>query len=728
MTTLAVAFGLMLHVLFWGAGLAMLAMPGRWRRFWPVLVAPAGLALQSLVVWVGARANLRGTDSYGWASEVLPVVLLAVAVRSRGLRRGLVDLGRFGLVFAAMAACLGALALSLVLAAKGLTTVSLGSCDAADYAAGARVLQEFARTDREGFLGLAEVVRVLSVDNFFDFWLRLNHFTPSALIALNGSILHCAPHELTSLMTAVLLASSLPVVFLIARVVLRYSGGISLGVVVLYAFSPVVWYAFAHVAMGQLLASQGIAVLTWAGISLWRGRLTIKRALAWSGVLAIGYAVLLGSYNFILLVCLVPALAYAGGLAVWHGDWARFGRWLAAMLAPLIVCGIVFAERIAGLGERFTLLRTYDFGWPIPALTPEGWLGMVQGPDLRAWTLVGVRWVLTAIVLTALAVAVARAVRQRRRSLWTVACLSLPVLVGYVFLQVRGVRLNTNASYDAYKLLAVFYPEVLAALCWWVTLRWSRRLSEWLGVVALGALVLGGNLVGTGMMFYHLGNAPLVVDGELRQLRKIERMPEVTSVNMLLPDMWSRLWANAFLLRKAQFFPTHTYEGRLNTPLRGEWNLNEGLISLQLPAGASKQITPHYTLVRANASTSVQAGFGRGWHPEERLSNGERWRWSQGDATIFIENPQGRPLVVVCTLDARSLEPCEIELQTGGRGVGTKHVLFGPDRKKQRLRPITLPPGRSEFILHSVQAPKILPGDSRALGLCVYGLTLEVRE
>ncbi len=728
MMTLAVAFGVMIHVLFWGAGLAMLAMPGRWRRFWPVLVAPAGFVLQSLVVWAGAHANLRGTDSYGWASELLPVTLLAVAIGRRGLRNAVADLGRFGLVFAAMAACLGALALSLALAAKGLTTVSLGSCDAADYAAGARVLQEFARTDREGFLGLTEVVRVMSTDNFFDFWLRLNHFTPSALIALNGSIFHCAPHELTSLMTAVLLASSLPVVFLIARGVLRYSSGISLGIAVLYAFSPVVWYAFAHVAMGQLLASQGIAVLTWAGISLWRGRLTIRRALAWSGVLAIGYAVLLGSYNFILLVCLVPALAYAGGLAAWHGDWARFGRWLAAMLAPLLVCGIVMAERVAGLAERFTLLRTYDFGWRIPAFTPEGWLGMVQGPDLRAWAFGGVRWMLTAIVLTALGVAVARAVRQRRRSLWTAACLSLPVLAGYVFLQVRGARLNTNASYDAYKLLAVFYPEVLAALCWWVTLRWSRRLSEWLGVVSLGALVLAANLVGTGMIFYHLANAPLVVDGELRQLRKIERMPEVTSVNLLLPDMWSRLWANAFLLRKAQFFPTHTYEGRLNTPLRGEWNLSSGLISLQLPGVASKQITPHYALVRANAPTSVRADFGRGWHPEERLSNGERWRWSEGDATVQIDNPRDRPLTLVCTLDARSVESREVGLGNAGAMAGAERVRFGAGRTKQQLAPILVPPGRSELTLHSVQPPTMLPGDSRALGLCVYGFAIEVRE
>ena len=46
---------------------------------------------------------------------------------------------------------------------------------------------------RTGFLGLTEVVRVMSVDNFFDYWLRLNHFTPSALIALKSSVLGREP-------------------------------------------------------------------------------------------------------------------------------------------------------------------------------------------------------------------------------------------------------------------------------------------------------------------------------------------------------------------------------------------------------------------------------------------------------------------------------------------------------------------------------------------------------
>src|SRR5476651_2420829 len=118
----AVAFGLLLHVLFWGAGLAVLAMPRPWRRFWPVLALPAGFALQSLVVWLGAYANLRGTNSYGWASEAVPAVLLAVALFRRGAQQVVSDVSRFGVLAAVMAGCLALVVLPMAIASRGLTT------------------------------------------------------------------------------------------------------------------------------------------------------------------------------------------------------------------------------------------------------------------------------------------------------------------------------------------------------------------------------------------------------------------------------------------------------------------------------------------------------------------------------------------------------------------------------------------------------------------------------
>ncbi len=165
----------------------MVAMPKPWRKFWPLLAPASGLFLQSVVVWLGAYLGFKGTNAYAWPSEIVPLVLLAIGLRIKS-QSFLKDILRVSAVFVVMAGALFCAVRPMTKAAPGLTTISLGSCDAADYAGGARALMEFARSDRTGFLGLSEVVRVMSVDNFSDYFLKLNHFTPSALIAFNGTI------------------------------------------------------------------------------------------------------------------------------------------------------------------------------------------------------------------------------------------------------------------------------------------------------------------------------------------------------------------------------------------------------------------------------------------------------------------------------------------------------------------------------------------------------------
>lgn len=722
-----VAYALLLHLLFWGAGAAMLAMPRPWRRFWPVLILPAGLALQSAVVWWGAQAGLPGALSYAGWSELLPGSLLALGLWRRGWRPVVIDLGRFGVVGAAVAGCLALFVLPLALASPGLTTISLGSCDAADYAAGARVLLEFPKSARDGFLGLTEVVRVMSVDNFFDYWLRLNHFTPSALLALNGAVLACAPHELVTLLTMLLAVGLIPVVFWTSRALFGYSGGVSVIVAALAGISPIFWYAVAHVAPGQLLAAAAVALLTWAGIALWRGPLSVRRGWEFAPVLGLGYWLVLGSYNFFVLVCLVPAVAYAGGLACWRRQWGRLACWAGLVLAPLVGCGLLFAGRVTGLAERLALLQTYDFGWPVPALTTEGWLGMVRGPDLAPWDAYGLRWLLAGAIVGLLAWAFLRAAQQRRPAAWLAVAVAVPIVLAYLWLEARAVRLGTNASYDAYKLFAVFYPLLLPAFCWWVTLRRSRRLWEWLLVCGVALVVVAFNLVACGMFIVHLSRPPLLVDGDLRQLRRIEAMPDVASVNLRVPDMWSRLWASSFLLRKPHYFPTHTYEGRLNTPLRGDWDLEGGIVAIELPAGARREIGPRFALVDRRAPSFVRVDPGEGWHVEEHdPRGGGRWQWTRGRAALRVENPHPYPLALAIALDGWAAKPRTVTLGREGRPA-LLSAAVGPERARIEFPALLAPPGESTLILETPGAPDRVPGDPRPFGVSVFRLHVTPR-
>ncbi|MEO6873767.1 MAG: hypothetical protein ABI222_02985, partial [Opitutaceae bacterium] len=502
MIYVVVSFGLLLHILFWGVGLALLITPARWKKFWPIWVAPCGVLLQSAVVWIGAHTTLAGTDVYARWSEGLAVGLLVVGLICRGGRQSLRDLRRFSPLGVLMAICLLLLTFPLARPAHILTTVSLGSCDAADYAAGARVFQEFSSKDRSGFLGLTEVVQVASANNFFDFWLRLNHFTPSALIAFNDSVFGLEPHETTGVLTVVLLVLVLPMVYWLARSTAGFGRGASGWLTFIYAISPITGYAVYNVAPGQIIAALAIALLTWAGVALWRDPQPDRRGWVYGGLLFVAFGLIWGAYNFIVIVCLVPVVGAVAGWALKGKRFQKLSWWMVWVLLPLGLSALFFFARAAGLIERFQLFQQYDFGWKIPLLRPEGWLGMLSG--LGPHPLGEFRGVWSAVLGTVTLLLLVGAgwlsVARRGRQVWMVVAFLLPVMGGYAYLEWRGIHLGNNASYDAYKLFSVFYPVLLVAFCYWLV--WLKARSSLLRGLALAmvTLVTALNLRGAYLM------------------------------------------------------------------------------------------------------------------------------------------------------------------------------------------------------------------------------------
>jgi len=104
------------------------------------------------------------------------------------------------------------------------------------------------------------------------------------------------------------------------------------------------------------------------------------------------------------------------------------------------------------------------------------------------------------------------------------------------------------------------------------------------------------------------------VNQSLRQLQFIEQRPGIDSVNVLTGDVWSRLWANAMLLHKAQYFSRDTFEGRRATPLRGRYDLVGRVCRFErhpaITAGVSPR--PFFTLMDTRAANFfARAGRGR---------------------------------------------------------------------------------------------------------------------
>ncbi len=709
----------LLHTYFWGTGLALLALPRWGRRWWWVFAPGFGLALQSLVVWAGAHTTLAGTQAYAWPSELIPLGLLGLVWRRlKELRRSVGGMAGAVGVLALMLAAGWLLLSPMANAARRPTSLSLGSCDAADYAAGARVLQEFARQDHSGFLGLPEVTRVRSVDYFFDFWLKLNHFTPSALIAHNGTILAARPHELTSLTGVVLALCNVPLMLFLARVALGLRGGPLVCLTGMMAFSPMQTYAVHHTALGQLLAAHGIMLLTIAIL----GAVRWQRPWALAAPVLAGFCLIAGAYNLVLPICLVPA---GGWLVVQAGlqrDWRVFARVSVMLLAMLVASATILWTRFAGLVERFSLLEQYNFGWPIPRLTPEGWFGLVSDAALNPWPR-PVYDVLLAVVIAGWLGGIGLLWRRQRARAWVAVMFVVPVAAGWAILN-HETQLRPNASYDAYKFLAIFQGELLIGLGgWYVAMQsrsgWGRLLPRVLAVV-----MLLGNLAVAAQFRRSMAQAPLQVDQSLLDIRRIEADPRIGSLNIRVEDFWARMWANTFLLRKPQYFVTHSYEGRLDTPLRGEWDLSDSLVHV-LPVATADHIivNERFHLTRVGPSSQLRVSFADGWHELERDTH-SHWRWTSQEARLVVTNPAHSPRRIRLEIKAQAITPRRLLVQYDGVQLGSRSVGLGVGTFD--FGEILLPPGESVLTLQSTEPARLLEtGDTRQLSVAVHKISLQ---
>lgn len=716
--------GWMLHILFWGIGLALWTLPRRWRPFWPFCAPVAGLGLQSTVVWWAAHTPLRGAGTYAIISLLIPAALLGTAAWRDGPRSFCRTLGRVGRWWAV--ALLMILILALATApfaarSRALTSPALTSCDAADYAGGAYLLRDFAGSDRTGYLGVPEGLRTLSVDNYFDFWLRLNHFTPSALIALHAAATGWQPYQLTSLLGAVLLALSLPGVFWLARSAFRFGPAPSLAVTAVYGCSPIVGYAVAQVALGQLLAAPAVALLLWAGWQAWRGS-GKRRALApYAGTLVLGEGLLLCSYNFFILFAFVPMVAFAGAQCRWR----RAGRWAALLGLTLLGAALLFPERVVYLAERFYLFNKTAFGWPMPGFFPAGWFGDFADVKLQADGAALALIFAGACLATFLwAWAVHAARRSRRGGLalaWT-----LPIFAGYYLLLWKDARNHDNASYDAFKLFAVFYPGTLISLCLWLQPPAGTRQIARVGVALLWLIALGVNVGGSLRYRAAMSQTALWVPRGLVELEAVDAMPEVGSLNMMLENNWDVLWACAFLLHKPQYFPYTAYEAQHSSPLQGEWDLRDRYLEI-VPGEArdSRAINGQYGLVNRRAPDFAEATWGAGWYPLERERR-QTWRWSGGSPEVILNNPQATPLRGTLEFSARSLTPRAVGLEAGSRQLWRGEL--GHIRSTVGNLAVELPPGKTTLRFLAEGPPAVTARDGRALTLALYQLQIRLEH
>lgn len=715
------AAGIVLHALFWGAGLAWLVVPRPWRRWWWVFAPALGLALQSAVVWVGAHSTLGGTRSYAWLAELVPAALLGVAlVRGgpAGLFRGLRRPGATVGLALAMAVAGWFLLSPMARASRGLTTTSLGSTDQANLAAGARVLQEFARGERTGFLGQPEVTEVHGVKSFHAYWLKLGSFMPAAVIAHNGVLFGVEPRRMVSVMGVALALVQLPLAFFLARAVAGVRGILAAGLAGVLGLSPLLAYAVHHGGLGTLGAAGGILLVTLALAGAGRAAFAERSAWRWLLLLLAGLWLTAGSDGRFLLWSVVPTGLWLVVEAVRRANLRAVARVGLVTIVAAELLAVFFWDRIDGVILRRGAREAMAAGWPMPGLTPEAWLGFVSAPALEPWSR-GARQAWGVLLGLGWLAGMAATRRRQPAAAWAAVSFVLMIVVGWRL----GAAPDGGplARFEGWRFATAFLPLFLGGA--FAAAAGLRRKSPARHVATAGVLaLLMVNLLAADGFRRRMGNPPLRVDRSLVELGQLEAEGRVGSVNLRIEDPWARMWANAFLLRKPQYFAVHRYEARRATPLEGEWDLTDSLLWVR-PAAPEDfvALNRRFHAVRVEAPDRLWAAFGpAGWYQEERGGD-QVWRWSDGSAAIELHNPRFRPQAARLELQVRAARPSTLRLELDGRELVARSLADGVEAIQVDLE---VPAGSSQLVLRIDQPPISPPGDSRLLAVALYEFEL----
>jgi hypothetical protein len=603
-----------------------------------VFMSPmVGYCYLTLAGWYCYEFELGGTDVY-WPIIVLPpVVFLCLAFF---IYRGRVKEGA-KLIYGELAAPLlvgfiGFLIISIPLftSVDGLTSISAGNNDIAHSAGISRYLKEFARSDTVGFLGQIDVFKKSAEKDYFG---------GSLSTAFASSMLSLEPYQLQSMSLHIFFLFSIFLVYALARDWFRYNRHAAIGITALYGLSPVMYYTIYHGYQGQMIAT-GLALCMFLvhfeaisncqKISHYYTYFPLAVLLNWGVSL---------TYPQMLSFIYAPIAVYLLLVASYKRSRSLALRWIYFVLITLVITFILSPDRAKVLVSSLILKSRANFGWFIPWISPDTFFGLTTMKNLSLQSHTGpMRYILSTPLIIIMALGFVNAYKADGKLFLLAGSSVFVIVIGYIILAFIGRIEGSWGGYKSYKLLSFFLPLVLLS-----SLMLFRKLEFTLQdqirdpLPLLLSMLVGCNLYSSYKISTQMSTFHRSVSKDMADLKNIENLSSVQSINILGTDWWDILWQANFVMRKKLYFQTTTYGGYFSSALMGEWDLerlggaaNDILRIVGFDEGETIPVNSTYVLRKAGA---LRALLGRGWYDSE---GGHRWTGKGSDvSSIIFQSP-----------------------------------------------------------------------------------------
>lgn len=618
--------------ILWGVSIGVWLLPQGWRRhLWAISIS-IGLSLQVTLAWIVVFAG--GTvGEIAKLSHLLPIICLAIALtirRRRWLLWATLSSRETRVMFSlvVLATCCSLLPTGVFspLAHNGLSTISIGSHDAPDYALGGRLLLEKGKHLTNGFWAQDEVHQFGEALNIWTFWTRLNHFGPAAILAFTAGTFDLPMWKLGTVLSAAIGAAGAGLCFTVARAVFRTPLRSALLIGTLYSISPLWMYAVYHVAIGQLmgtLALSALLLLASAIPNAKRRMIGIRHCII--GAILVG--LLVGSYP----IMIVYAAAGCIGMAVIRSLQLRSPRYA---LRTTLWLGIACLATAAVFPTRFYALITTViyfggglFGWAMPPMHLSSMLGMTRGSEMNPLP-PAFSMMFGTIVVLYLVFGLFQGWRKGRMGFATALVIVAIVLGSRTILTALDPADSNWASYKVYKAVAVFLPTFLPSV--FIGLSYQGLIGRRFTTACVLAVMVVIPAVSLRTLWHPVARASMRTGPELEELSRAESDPEITGVNIVATRLWDRIWSSTLLAEKKQYFSESTYTARGIVELRGDWVLEDAFCGIY--SENTKHVGTTLILRPTGAPPKALLSFGEGWWSDEGT---HRWSGSAGNKMEF---------------------------------------------------------------------------------------------
>jgi hypothetical protein len=209
---------------------------------------------------------------------------------------------------------------------------------------------------------------------------------------------------------------------------------------------------------------------------------------------------------------------------------------------------------------------------------------------------------------------------------------------------------------------------------------------------------------------------------------------------VLMVFLGDAVWEN-YPSAAARVLLTMVLAFNISVPRRGWWALllivgNLGIFAsadIFKPPGRESFVVegPRSLRINPKDSSVVDVVYGpRNWYPSERprWSSWEYFRWSKGDGTVTIRNPQPFTIVAVVKFRLRAADAREAIVTRAGK-VLWRGMLKPAEVRRVTLGEIELPPGETVLAFGS-DRPAMYPGngDIRRLTFSLRDLEIDLRR